>query len=74
MKRAVLIIVSLVIGFVIGYLFRNSHPEDQQEISKQAIEKKEKIQDIYIPLNIYNTEENNCEDLNFDRCSDFGPV
>lgn len=71
MKKAVLVIVSLSVGVVIGYLYRDYHSVGYKEVKGVFEDRK---QNISISQDVYYTGEEDWEDLIFQECNDFGPV
>lgn len=71
MKKAVLVIVSLSVGVVIGYLYRDYHSIGYNEAIRVFEDRK---QNVNVPRNVYYTGEEDWEDLFFQECNDFGPV
>lgn len=74
MKKAAIIIVSLVIGIIIGYLYRDYHSEKQEEVKKEFIKDQKRDEYVCTPWNEYYTGDDDLEDIEFQGWDNFGPV
>ena len=74
MKKIALIIVSLSVGVIIGYLYRDFHSEEYKEVRSELTKSREKSQYAYTSRYEYYTGKDDWEDLIFQECEDFGPV
>lgn len=74
MKKAAIITVSLVIGIIIGYLYRDYHSAGQEETKRQSTEDRKENKCISTPPNVCYTGDDDLEDIEFQRWDNFGPV
>lgn len=74
MKKAAIIIVSLVCGVIIGFFYRDCHSDQQEEVKKVFTEGRKQCECISTLQNVYYTGDNYWEDMDFQGWDNFGPV
>lgn len=74
MKKTAIITVSLLIGIIIGYLYKDYHSEKQEEVKKEFIKDQKRDEYVSTPRNEYHTRVDDWEDIEFQGWDNFGPV
>lgn len=74
MKKAAIITVSLAIGIIISYLYRDYHSDEQEEVKRVFTESRKQGECISTPPNVDYAGDDYWENMDFQGWDNFGPV